>query len=181
MKKSEDFVCYTGVRQGECLSPFLFSMFVNDLEEELISKNFEGLDLDNLRLFLLMYADDIVFLSETAEGLQNGLNCMFQYCQKWELSANTQKTKVIIFRKGGILRQTLHFNYGDHELDIVSRFTYLGIVFTEAQQALSGQAHKANFTLNKYVLKFVNLKPKHILHLFDKLIRPILNYSCEVL
>ena len=31
---SEEFSCMLGVRQGECLSPFLFSMFLNDLEEE---------------------------------------------------------------------------------------------------------------------------------------------------
>ena len=52
--------------------------------------------------------------------------------------------------------------------------------FTEAQQALSGQALKAIFMLNKYVRKFVNLKPKHILDLFDKLSRPTLTYSAEV-
>ena len=33
---SEEFSCMLGVRQGECLSSFLFSMFLNDLEEELI-------------------------------------------------------------------------------------------------------------------------------------------------
>ena len=89
---------------------FLFSMFVNDLEEELISKNFEGLDLDNFTLFLLMYVDGIVLLSETAEGLQNGLNSMFQYCQKLEIVCKySKKIKVMIFRKVGILRQNLHF------------------------------------------------------------------------
>ncbi len=30
----EEFSCRMGVRQGDCLSPFLFSMFVNDLESE---------------------------------------------------------------------------------------------------------------------------------------------------
>ena len=30
-EKSETFKCKLGVRQGECLSPFLFSMYVNDL------------------------------------------------------------------------------------------------------------------------------------------------------
>ena len=76
-------------------------MFVNDLEQEMISKDIAGLDLDYFKLFLLMYADDIVLFSETDEGLQNGLNCMYDYCQKWKLSVNTQKTKVMIFRKGG--------------------------------------------------------------------------------
>ena len=31
---SEGFECMLGVRQGECLSPFLFAMYLNDLEEE---------------------------------------------------------------------------------------------------------------------------------------------------
>ncbi len=30
---SEDLSCFLGVRQGDCLSPFLFSMFVNDIEQ----------------------------------------------------------------------------------------------------------------------------------------------------
>ena len=47
-------------------------MFINDLEEELILKDVEGLDFDNFRLFLLMYADDIVLFSETVDGLQMG-------------------------------------------------------------------------------------------------------------
>ena len=65
-------------------------------------------------------------------------------------------------------------------------FSYLGIVFTvggvftEAHNALAGQALKSIFVLNKFVRKFVNLKPKHVLDLFDKLIKPILNYGAEV-
>ena len=133
-----------------------------------------------------MYANDIVLFSETNEGLQNDLNCMYDYCQKWKLSVNTQKTKVMIFRKGAILRRNTQFKYGENNLEIVNKFTYIGIVIStigapqEAQQALSRQALKTIFTLNKYVRKFVNLKPKHVLDLFDKLIRPILNYSAEV-
>ena len=43
---SNDFTCLLGVRQGECLSPFLFSMYVNDLEEMLVSNEFEALKLE---------------------------------------------------------------------------------------------------------------------------------------
>ena len=35
---SSDFVCCLVVRQGECLSPILFSMYLNDVEREYILK-----------------------------------------------------------------------------------------------------------------------------------------------
>ena len=62
---SNDFTCLLGVRQGECLSPFLFSMYVNDLEEMLVSNEFKGIEIGMLKLFLLLYADDIIIFSES--------------------------------------------------------------------------------------------------------------------
>jgi len=35
--------------------------------------DFDGIDLGLLKLFLLLYADDIVIMSETEEGLHKGL------------------------------------------------------------------------------------------------------------
>ena len=183
---SESFSCMTGVRQGECLSPFLFAIYLNDIEQEFITKGADGVDTGFLKLFLLLYADDIVIFSETADGLQNRLNILYDYCQRWRLTVNPNKSKILIFRKGGRLPQNLQFYYGDTVLEITNKYTYLGIVFTtggsfsEAQSTLSGQAQKAIFVLNKYISKFVNVSPSLVLDLFDKLISPILCYASEV-
>ena len=62
----------------------------------------------------------------------------------------------------------------------------LGVIFTaggsfsEAQSILAGQAQKPIFKLNRYLYKLTSISPKHKLELFDKLITPVLNYSCEV-
>ena len=46
---SNDFDSYLGVRQGECLSPFLFSMYINDIEEEFYLHGSEGIDVGSIK------------------------------------------------------------------------------------------------------------------------------------
>ena len=58
------------------------------------------------------------------------------------------------FRKGGQLSRDTQFFYNGNMVEIVHKFTYLGVVFltsgsfTEAQKTLSGQALKATFKIN---------------------------------
>ena len=54
------------------------------------------------------------------------------------------------------------------------------LFFKETHKTLSGQALKAFFKLNQYLYNFTDLSPKHVLELFDKLVRPILCYGVEV-
>ena len=183
---SDPFTCNIGVRQGECLSPFLFAMYVNDLEAELTVKGVAGIDIGSINLNILLYADDIILFGKNPDDLQNALNVLEDYCKKWKLTVNTSKTKIMVFRNGGCLPNDLNFVYNNINIEIVSKFCYLGIVFTsggsnfEAQKTLAGQAHKAVFTLNKYLYNFSELTPSHKLELFDKLVSPILNFGSEV-
>ena len=128
---SNDFSCLLGVRQGECLSPFLFSMYVNDLEAMLVVHDFNGIEISMSKLFLLLYADNIIIFSESAEGLQTGLDILKDYCDKWKLTVNTNKTKIMIFRKGGTLRRILNFEYNGENIEIVKKFTYLGVLLRQ--------------------------------------------------
>ena len=137
------------------------------------------------KMFMLLYADDIIIFSNSPDELQRSLDLLSNYCNIWKLNVNVSKTKVMVFRNGGILPRDLAFYYNGEPLEIVTEFKYLGLVFTTggsfaaAQSALSGKAQKAIFKLNRYLYKYVYISPKHKLELFDKLIAPILNYSSE--
>ena len=56
-----------------------------------------------MNLFLSMYADDTVLLSDTAAGLQTMLNSLKDYTVKNKLLVNVDKTKILIFIKNRIL------------------------------------------------------------------------------
>ena len=134
----------------------------------------------------MLYVDDIIIFGNSPEDLQKSLAILEDYCSKWKLTVNTNKTKVMVFRKGGRLPNDLDFKYKNVSIEIVNKFCYLGVIFTsggssfETQKTLSGQALKAVFTLNKYLYNFTALKPSHILELFDRLVSPILNFGSEV-
>ena len=74
-----------GLMQGEVLSPILFSFYVNDFENEFINNGNCGLEFQDITLFLLMYADDMILMSESIQGLQNMLNTLSGYTEKWGL------------------------------------------------------------------------------------------------
>ena len=98
---SDFFPCNIGVRQGENLSPVLFSIFLNDFQDY-ISTKCNGLtkisslcstmlsddDIEVfVKLFTLLYADDTIVFAETEEDLQNSLIAVYQYCDLFSLKS----------------------------------------------------------------------------------------------
>ena len=88
-------------------SPFLLLAFLNDLEDYF--KTLNGVRLEKLKerfynelhilfeLFVILYADDTVLMSETKEGMQQSLNIFQLYCDLWKFDVNINKTKVMVF------------------------------------------------------------------------------------
>ena len=136
---SEAFSCNIGVRQGECLSPFLFAMYVNDLEQELDNNGVNGIDIGMVKLLLLLYADDIVLFGKTPDELQKSLDILESYCERWKLTVSTTITKVMVFRNEGQLPQNLMFTFKGSNIEIVKKFCYLGIVFTAGGSSFETQ------------------------------------------
>ena len=98
-----------GLKQGCGLSPALFSIYINDLAAEINALHC-GIKFDNNEVSILLYADDVVLISESEDGLQNMLNTLNNWCNKWRLAVNESKTKIVHFRNKNQLRSNLYFN-----------------------------------------------------------------------
>lgn len=77
---------------------------------------FAGIKLDQLSIYSLLFADDAVIFSESAEGLQQALNNFESYCRKWKLKV--EKTKIVILKKGGRQQDVEKFKYDDDDDEI---------------------------------------------------------------
>ena len=79
---TEWFGTLQGVRQGDNLSPTLFNIYLNDLAKEIKDMGL-GVPLDDINVPILLYADDIVLISENESNLQKMLDHVEFWCQKW--------------------------------------------------------------------------------------------------
>ena len=86
------FRSHVGVKQGCNLSPTLFNLFINDLPD-IFDRSCTPVKLNNTNLSCLLYADDLVLLSESRTGLQNCLTKLVYYTKKWKLNINLKKSK----------------------------------------------------------------------------------------
>ena len=99
------FKCQQGVRQDKNLSPLLFSIYLNDLDNFMHTSGCKGIEINIqdqefiifLILFVILYADDSLVLNDNPKDFQDMLNIFNDYCIKWKLKINTDKTKAMIF------------------------------------------------------------------------------------
>lgn len=179
---SDQFSIQRGVKQGDILSPLLFNIFMNDIVH-LFDHDDTPLLLKS-KVSCLMYADDLVIFSTSKNGLQNCLNRLNDYCNKWKLAINHSKSKIMCFSRLGKVSKEIFKLNGD-ALDEVQTYPYLGIEisntgnFNSAQKSLKNKAQRALFKLKK-LLYGSNLKPYVGLKLFDQLIKPICLYGSEI-
>ena len=173
-----------GVKQGCGLSPLLFNIFINKLPE-IFDKSCDPVKLENLEINSLLWADDLVILSESGRGLQNSIDKTFLFYQSLGLELNTKKTKVLIFSCGGRLRKDFVFLAGGSRIEIVDSYQYLGIKLKSsgsmqlATDELFAKANRAWFAISNVLFQHKKLAVAKALQLFDSLIKPIFLYATE--
>ena len=79
---------------------------------------------------MLLFADDIALISDTISGLQKQLDILLKYCKEYKMIVNIIKTKVMVFRRGGMLSRREKWKYNGKILEVVNGFQYVGLMFS---------------------------------------------------
>ena len=149
--------------------------------------------LGNMNINSLSWADDLVLLSTNKNGIQNCMNKLSEYCYKWDLSINSDKTKFMTFGKP----QKFDLKFRGVSITKVTEYKYLGVIIHKSgkiKYAIEDRIKKSNRAINmlrgalcstsnvKVKVKVSNYLSTLVsvdiaLFLFDKQIFPILSYG----
>ena len=139
---SEPFPVKNGVKQGCVLAPTLFGIFFSLLLSYAFRESDDGVfihtrsdgglfNLARLRaktkvqrvlIREMLFADDAGLAAHTEAALQRLINCFAAACAEFGLTISLKKTQVM----GQDVSSTPSISIGDHTLEVVDKFTYLG-------------------------------------------------------
>ncbi len=77
------FTVDLGVKQECLLSPTLFSVYINDLAKA-IKELYCGIVMENYKLNILLFADDIALIADCPQSLKHMLDTLSKWCSKIE-------------------------------------------------------------------------------------------------
>ena len=120
---SDWFGIRAGVRQGGILSPIFYCLYVDDLVDILSALGI-GCHLRDIFLSILLYADDMVLLAPSLNGLQKLLSATEQYCKTWDIMLNVKKTKNLYFGKK---HNPANLRLDGKDIEWVTTWSYLGV------------------------------------------------------
>ena len=132
-----------------------------------------------VEIFLLLFADDIVLISDTPRGLQNQLDVLSSACKDLFLHINTDKTKVMVLRKGGFWGKHEKWHLDGKNIEVVNEYTYLGYTFTTKMSVMKG-VHVLAAKGKRACVERVRYIGKCFFKIFDTQVQPVILYSAEI-
>ena len=179
-KDSEKFKLGRGARQGDNISPKLFT---SCLQHATINKiNWENKDvrIDGEHLSHLIFADDIVLIANSTSKLQDMLQDIHDISKPVGLKMHLGKTKIMCNK---------HVNKDDvivdgKKIEEVDSYVYLGQMVTKDHDQIQemkrriGQGWSAFCKLDN-IMRDKNVPMRLKRKVFNECILPVMTYGCE--
>ena len=100
----------------------------------------KGVFVDEIapNIMALLFADDVALCSDSIGRMRDMINVLEQFCDRWKMKINLEKTKIMVFRRSGKIRKDEAFYIGEKLIEIVNCYKYLGIFFTPCSEVEPG-------------------------------------------
>ena len=169
-----------GVPQGSVLGPTLFLVFINDLPEGALSKI--GIYADDTTVYSSIGKSDVFEKVESAAELQDDLRGIVEWGNRWRVTFNATKTKLLSFhRHRDPFLVPVEMN--GIELPEKSSFRLLGLTFTpnmDWKHYIQNIAMASSRKVGSLYRSQRFLTPETILHLYKSTIRPCMEYCSHL-
>lgn len=161
----------SGVPQGSVLGPILFIIYINDIDEGIECK-------------ISKFADDTKIMNkvtstENYQKLQNDINTLVDWADKWQMEFNIEKCKVLHVGSNNVHKD---YTMKNSVLSTTENEKDLGVTMSSDLKP-SKQCTEVIKTANKLVgfigRTFEFKSEKIILTLFNSLVRPHLEYCVQ--
>ncbi len=189
---SEIFTTTIGVKQGGCLSPRLFTIYIEDVIQQIEALDC-GIKIGSISIDIILYADDILLVTDDKDKLRRMLNILTTYGEDNEIKFNGSKTTLMTYNKTmgdndtqSKLRDSLiQLKLSGEPISISNNMKYLGCYYSD-NYSLNKQLTVKESTiagkmsqLEKIGINSQGLYPKTKAFLFNSYIRPIIQYGVD--
>ena len=158
----------SGVPQGSVLGPLLFSIYLQDLINKIVT------NCKNVKVYA--FADDLKLVSPCSKDLQNALDIVYSWVKNWELLINADKSEHLIIR----CTTATTFYLGPQIIPRVSNVRDLGVIITDQlkwNSYVNKIRSKSNILSHIILRCFSPTNIKLLTNLYKIYIRPLLEYN----
>ncbi|GKF47330.1 retrovirus-related pol polyprotein LINE-1 [Tanacetum coccineum] len=141
---TEFFPVEVGLHQGSAISPYLFTLILDELSR----------GIQESIPWCMIFADDIVLIAESTEGLNNIIEKWRKALEDNGLRVSREKTEYLRcdFGRYEVLHQEVDIRIGDRILQPKESFRYLGSVIHRSRRIDEDVAHRIGVAIRPAML-----------------------------